>query len=400
MAVNVRHHKGKWWIFINHKGKRKAKCIGNSKRAAIEVAGKIEAKLKLGDLSLLEKEEKLIRFDDYATEWLRTSAAVRCKPSTAEEYERVYVLHLQPMFGAKQLPDITREHVKRLLADKLASGLSRSRVKVILNLLSAILNSAVEDGYLPANPGMRLGRTIRAKNGLPETEIHPLTKEELALFLATVREHFSSTYPLFLLLARTGLRIGEALALKWSDIDFHGSFIDVKRSWRRKRLSTPKNGKSRRVDMSRQLKETLEALLVARKEEAWRRNWEQLPEWVFCNADGQMLIEVTVRTYAFHPALTRSGLRRIRIHDLRHTYASLLIQQGESLAYVKDQMGHHSIKITVDTYGHLIPGSNRQAVDRLDDTPSQTATIRNPDATAAISTVAVVADIAEKTRLS
>ena len=64
-----------------------------------------------------------------------------------------------------------------------------------------------------------------------------------------------------------------------------------------------------------------------------------------------------------HPA----ELRRVRFHDLRHTFASLLIQQGESLAYVKEQLGHHSIQITVNIYGHLVPGGNRQAVDRLDD---------------------------------
>jgi integrase len=64
--------------------------------------------------------------------------------------------------------------------------------------------------------------------------------------------------------------------------------------------------------------------------------------------------------------LAKAGLRTIRIHDLRHTYASLLIGQGESLAYVKGQMGHHSIRVTVDTYGHLVPGGNKAAVDRLD----------------------------------
>src|SRR5262245_47560299 len=124
MAVTVKQHKGKWWIFINHKGKRKAKCIGNSKRAADEVAGKIEAKLKLGDFSLLEEKTKPIIFADYAAEWLKTSAAVRCKPSTVEDYEHVYTLHLRPAFGTKSLPEITREHVKRLLAEKLTGGLS------------------------------------------------------------------------------------------------------------------------------------------------------------------------------------------------------------------------------------------------------------------------------------
>ena len=69
---------------------------------------------------------------------------------------------------------------------------------------------------------------------------------------------------------------------------------------------------------------------------------------------------------AFHRILIDAGLRRVRFHDLRHTFASLLLQQGESLAYVKDQMGHSSIQVTVDIYGHLVPGDNRAAVDKLD----------------------------------
>jgi integrase len=87
--------------------------------------------------------------------------------------------------------------------------------------------------------------------------------------------------------------------------------------------------------------------------------------------------------------LKKAGLRSIRLHDLRHTFASLLIQNGESLAYVKEQLGHHSIQITVDTYGHLVPGGNRQAVDRLDDPQDHNAdaTDRNPDATREIDTV-------------
>ncbi len=81
----------------------------------------------------------------------------------------------------------------------------------------------------------------------------------------------------------------------------------------------------------------------------------------------------------WRPLLRRSALRYRKPHALRHTYASLLVQNGESLAYVRDQLGHHSIKITVDTYGHLIPGANRQAVDRLDD-----ATGRNLYATSTL----------------
>jgi integrase-like protein len=76
---------------------------------------------------------------------------------------------------------------------------------------------------------------------------------------------------------------------------------------------------------------------------------------------------VSSKSANVEPLLTKAGLRRIRFHDLRHTFASLLLQQGESPQYVKEQMGHHSIQVTVDIYGHLIPGANRKAVDRLDD---------------------------------
>ena len=128
--------------------------------------------------------------------------------------------------------------------------------------------------------------------------------------------------------------------------------------------------------MSAQLTEALKTLLKARKAEALKKGWGQVPEWVFCNGDGGPLDGDNLRHRVFYKLLAKAGLRRVRFHDLRHSYASLLIAQGESLAYIRDQPGHSSIQLTVDTYGHLIPGANRQAVDRLDD-----ATIRNPDAT-------------------
>jgi hypothetical protein len=91
-----------------------------------------------------------------------------------------------------------------------------------------------------------------------------------------------------------------------------------------------------------------------------------MPDWVFPSREGTALEERNVR-HIFTRLLKRAGLRQIRIHDLRHTSASLLLQQGESIVYVRDQLGHSSIQITVDTYGHLIPGANRAAVDGLDD---------------------------------
>ena len=133
--------------------------------------------------------------------------------------------------------------------------------------------------------------------------------------------------------------------------------------------------------MSIQLTNVLDELLAKRKVEALRREMDKprgerregsdvlnevLDDWIFTDNKGDRLDTHDVRRL-FYRALNLAGIRRIRFHDLRHSFASLLLQQGESLVYVKDQLGHSSIRITVDTYGHLVPGSNRQAVDRLDD---------------------------------
>ena len=132
--------------------------------------------------------------------------------------------------------------------------------------------------------------------------------------------------------------------------------------------------------MSDQLATTLRALLIERKAETLRKGWANVPEWVFCSEAGTALHKSDFERRVFHKLLAKAGLRRLRFHDLRHSFASRLLQNGESLVYVKVQMGHHSIQVTVDIYGHLVPGANRAAVNRLDDRAGS-ATGRNPAAT-------------------
>ncbi|MGE5253217.1 MAG: site-specific integrase [Planctomycetaceae bacterium] len=208
-------------------------------------------------------------------------------------------------------------------------------------------------------------------------EAEPLRKEELSRLLKTFEAEFPKHYPLALTLARTGMRFGEALALQWPDIDFHGRFIKVQRGFSRGKIETPKNGKSRRVDMSGQLAECLLNLREQRTIEGLKDGLAEMPQWVFLSDAGRPIVANVWRRDVFERALQRAKMRRIRIHDLRHTYASLLIQAGESLAYIRDQLGHHSIKVTVDIYGHLAPEGNKAAVNRLDD-PASTATQTQP----------------------
>ena len=135
---------------------------------------------------------------------------------------------------------------------------------------------------------------------------------------------------------------------------------------------SPKSGESRKVDMSLELTQALKDLKLERQIEAGASGTD-VPAWVFCNERGGLMHPHILRDRFFYGLLKKAGLRRVRFHDLRHTFASLLLQNSESPVYVKEQMGHSSIQVTVDCYGHLIPGGNKQAVDRLDTPLTQPA---------------------------
>jgi integrase len=331
-------------------------------------------------------------FDAYFRNWLDTYVKAHCKERTQWLYGAALRRYLLPAFGQKDISAVTREEVKKLAYDLLAQGKQRNTVTSVLTPLCAMFNAAIEDGHVDRNPALRILRRSRKEEGEQKQKAGFLTREELGLLLRTCQEHFLAYYPFVSLLSRTGLRLHEAIALQWGDVDFHGRFLNVQRNFSHRKLDTPKSGKSRRVDLSKQLTETLKTLLTERKKETLRKGWGEVPEWVFISTTGTSLHSVNFHYRVWRPLLAKAGLRSIRVHDLRHTYASLLIQQGASLVYVKEQLGHHSISITVDTYGHLVPGGNTAEADKLDGL--ENATIRNPDATGhinAVSTNAITA---------
>jgi len=161
--------------------------------------------------------------------------------------------------------------------------------------------------------------------------------------------------------------------VRWGDIQFGrdeqdaNRFIVVEHNYVRREHTTTKSKKSRRVDLSRELRRTLIGLRDKRLLDAFLKGKNDISdELVFLSPDGGILDPDNLYHRYFRPVLSKAGLRKIRLHDLRHTFGSLLIQSGASIVYVKEQMGHSSIQITVDTYGHLIPGANVSFVDRLD----------------------------------
>ncbi len=366
-----------WWVFVTHNGKRTSRKVGDRK-AAEAVASTIRAKLGLGEFGFdMEEKKPEPTFKEYANSWIKTTVPATCKDSTVRDYKDMLRLHILPSFGNQKIVDITRGQIKDFLFAKIKGGYSKSTVSHLKDVISGVLNKAMDDEVISANPTYRLfGKSLKAKN---QTKIDPLTKDELKKLLDSVQEHFPRHYPLFLLLARTGLRIGEALVLKWSDIDFNGRFIKVQRGISRGKIDTPKNDKDRKVDMSKQLTETLWKLKQEREKKGipqvvfqlGQKKTEQerkdLPEWIFVNENGLPMDKDNWRRRVFNKALEKAGLRRIRIHDLRHSYASLRISKGDNIADVSNQLGHHSVKFTMDVYYHWMPGKKKQEVDALDD---------------------------------
>ena len=417
MGATVRQRNGKWWVYLYHQGKEVARCIGDDKALAEEVAEKLEAslvqrkhgkvlpepsdhldrwfaehaaqRLGLGDGRAAAPERERRPFASYWNQWLATYVREHCKPSTAAGYELAGRLYLKPYFGDRDLTEIRREDVRRLAYELLAGKVpllpepaeddaaerrrrpragvkSRPYVKGTLAPLCALFNQAIEDDhYAGANPALRILRRTRTEDSARRDKATALTGEDLARLL-TAAAHFPDWSPFVLLLALTGLRLGEAVALQWGDLDLETRRADIRRNIVDGKVTTPKSGKSRRVDLSARLAAALRAHQARRAATALEAGTGELVPWLFAGASGKPIDPDNFRKRVWPKILTKAKLPTMRIHDLRHTFASLLIQQGESLAYVQAQLGHHSISVTVDTYGHLVPGGNRAAVDRLD----------------------------------
>jgi integrase len=306
--------------------------------------------------------------------------------------ESVLKKHVYPVIGSKPFVKVNRSMIRELIATKKKEGLSQSTIRNIMAPVRGMFFQAVDEGAAHQNPAARIGRLNKHSKDQPKAKIEPLAREEIPVLLEAAKgEKYHHYYPLFLCAVRAGLREGELIALKGTDIDFRGGFIHVERNLSRGKISVTKNGKDRRVDMSTLLSNTLDELLSRRRAEALREEMKKPAEerrdaatvvndvmdgWLFTTpktiakpnkARGGTQFDPSNLRKVFNRVLVDAGLRRIRFHDLRHTFASRLLQNGESPQYVKEQMGHSSIQVTCDIYGHLVPGGNRQAVNKLDD---------------------------------
>ena len=335
VRVGKRKDKSGWWLFINHKGKRKAKRIGDRKTALV-VARKLEAQLALGLVTLDGSDSPT--FQEYAMKWLQTYATVHTKPRTVEYYETMLRRHILPTLGELRLSDLSREQVRNLIADRAAAGLSRATLVGIGATLRVICNHAVEEGRMAQNPAARLGRFCRGRTEREGRKAEAFTEQELVLILQTAERECPEHFDLIATAAWTGMREGEVLGLKWPDIDFEGRFIEVERTiyWRSKGLqvTSPKSGKGRRVAIPQLLATLLRQrrdILTAQAAVEGR----EPSAWVFPNRAGKPQDGVNFLKRTWYPLLVKAGVRRLDFHALRHTYSSLLIQRRESLAFIQ-----------------------------------------------------------------
>jgi integrase len=352
---------------VTRKRKRKAGFL--NKELALLFKNKKERQLLR--LEPLEADQPDTLLDGYAVKWLSVVAAT-ISPSTLRSYQGALRIHVLPALGQTSLRSLVKGNVRDFLAAKLKTGLSRSSVRILHATLRTLLNAARDDGMIASNPAEGLGRQLKLSTSPRdrEDEIKAMTREQLDHFLAVAKELEPGYHPLLFTMARTGLRLGEAFGLQWEDLDLENREIHVRRSVSGGRVGSTKTGRVRTVDMSSQLRDLLRGMQAVRNRQLLKDGEARTPKWVFTNQAGGSLDQSKV-SRIFKRIVREAGLPpHLHPHCLRHTFASLLLQQGESPAYVQRQLGHSSIQLTVDTYGRWLPMGKKAAVDALDSRPA------------------------------
>ena len=355
---------GDFYVRIHSGGQRTSRKIGKvDSRTARAAAVEWRKKLALGLVDFTNgRKTGLPLFGKYATEYINDYARRTLKYNTWMGYQKLINLHLLPVWKNRRLDSFTKIDVRKLLAEKQATGLVTNNLRICI---SAIFQHAVESEILQTNPARALGRAFR--NGVPKAHVQFLSKDQVSAFLEVVQKDAPEYHDFCLCAFRTGMRLGELLGLAWDCIDFNTKQITVRRNFSHNHWDTPKSHKVRHVDISNQLAEVLWQRYQKRNKDLFCKSFEaEKICLVFPAKTGEPVNPDKFRISVFQPLLAKAKLPKIRIHDCRHSYASLLLQAGAPIHFVKEQLGHSSIATTVDLYGHVSPGANRSVLDSLD----------------------------------
>jgi len=323
----------------------------------------------------------------YGAHWLdAVEASVKARSHAS--YAAQFALYIRPRLGARPVAELTRPELRAFLTQCRKRGvgdparnrpprpLAAGSIYAIYAALRAMLNAAIEDGLRADNPAARLGKVLHLHPSKLARQAairrRALDREQTARLLEWCRTAEPAWYPLVLLLARAGLRIGEAIMLRLEDYNAAARTLRVERAWNAKhrREETPKHG-ARVVDVSAQLAAVLDAHTAALAKVVRLEDGAPVVRWLFPSEAGTMLDGRNVRRALARLAGGAELGRGLGPHDLRHTVASQLIAAGKSPVYVQRQLGHASVATTVDLYGSGLPLEDRAGVDVLDAAPCQ-----------------------------
>jgi len=248
---------------------------------------------------------------------------------------------LIPHFGATDLRELNEEDLLVFVSAKIEAGLSPRTIETTLSVLRRVLSLAHRRGEIPRNPALRMGEIMRRVDRRAATEVRRAdawTREEVATLLAVARKHDPRFAPLLHFLLSTGARRGEALGLKWEDVDFDRGRIVIRRAFVANQLTTPKNGKARSVGMPPMLAAELFDLVAQRRVEAMRHGWGAIPEFVFPSETGGPIHHANLERswMRLRKKAQALGVRPLKLHSTRHTYASLALASGKSVRWVAD----------------------------------------------------------------
>lgn len=375
MKEHIRQRGKTWtyWLDVgkDENGKRRQLTKGGfaTEKDARAAARKVLVKIEdAGSYSAPTKD----RLAPFMLRWLdSTRSSIR--PSTHAMYKALIDAHINPRLGALELRKLTPAKLNTFYGDLLADGrkdgkggLSQQTVFKIHATLRKALAAAVKWGDLPRNVA---DLADPPKGKVTGTKMHTWTASEVGAFLSFVAE--DRLYAAYLLLVTTGLRRGELLGLRWKAVDLDAKRIAVHETIisinYKVAFSTPKTARGRRSVALDEM--TAQVLREHRRRQVEERTtlgmpWPTADDLLFSNLEGEPL-QPSDFSDRFDRLVKNSKLPRIRLHDLRHTHATLALQAGIAAKVVSERLGHSTVSMTLDTYSHVIPSLEEEAADKV-----------------------------------
>lgn len=374
MRGHVRKRGKTWSVVVDvgrdpDTGRRRQKWHSGYQRRKDAETALSELLTRLDGGSYVEPSKLLVR--DYLVDRWLPGMRTQVRPSTLASYEQHVRSYIVPALGGVLLQRLSADQLNALYADLLASGgrretgLSVRTVRYVHQTIRRALGDAENSGLVPRNVATKARPPKQTRN---RDAMRTWTGPQLRAFLESRAD--DRLYALWLVLGATGLRRGEALGLGWEGVDLDAGRLAVRRALisigYETSFSEPKTAKSRRsvaLDPG-----TVEALRAHRKAQLAER-LALGPAWqdnglVFCREDGAAIHPDRV-SKLFDQHIAAAGVPRIRLHDLRHTHATLALQAGIHPKVVSERLGHSTVSMTLDTYSHAIPSMEEDAAVKV-----------------------------------